>query len=55
MRACRAMYAGALLAAQDGLPSVPEPWREKTASLTALEIQVDQLVAQRVIIEIVYE
>jgi hypothetical protein len=48
------MYAGALFGAQDGLLAIPQAWREKTVQYAELEMSVEQLVSQRVLIEIVF-
>ena len=43
---------GALFAAQDGVEAIPQSWRARVTKLGDVEACADQLVAQRVIIEI---
>ncbi|GMH44933.1 hypothetical protein BSKO_12890 [Bryopsis sp. KO-2023] len=43
----RAHFIGALFAAQDGLDSIPDEWRQKTAIFTDLEALVDDLLERR--------
>lgn len=45
--ASRAHLIGAMLAAQDGLESVPKEWREKTTRYRELEVMADRLISQR--------
>lgn len=46
------MQVGALFAAQDGIESIPLDWQFRAARFKELEGLTDQLVAQRVIIEL---